>query len=77
MNYISNEELVQLDSWIANHVPDKNLFTTWVHLTTEYSMLRQQRDAALKLADKWERDDYGTLLSDFSNEIRAIFAPKE
>ena len=39
--------------------------------------LRKQRDAALKLADKWERDDYGTLLSDFSNELRAVFAPKE
>ena len=36
-----------------------------------------QRDTALKLAEKWESGDYETLFSDFSNELRAIFAPKE
>ena len=39
--------------------------------------LQQQRDTALKLAEKWESGDYGTLFRDFSNVLRAIFEPKE
>ena len=38
--------------------------------------LCNQRDAALRLADLWESGDYGTLFSDFSNELRAIFKEK-
>ena len=45
--------------------------------------LEQQRDAALKLADKWEADErYSSVLprhalSDCARELRAIFAQKE
>lgn len=45
-------------------------------LEAELEALRQQHDAALALADKWESGDYGTLFSDFSNELRAIFKEK-
>ena len=78
MNHISNEDLLKLDTWIANNVPDKNferLFTIWVHLIAEYSRLIQQRDAALKLADDWD----GRVIAGYvcADELRAIFEPKE
>lgn len=44
---------------------------------------QEQRDAALKLADKWEGDErYSSVLprhalSDCARELRAIFAQKE
>ena len=93
MNRISNEDLLKLDTWIANNVPNKNferLFTIWVHLTAEYSRLIKQRDAALKLADEILIHRVSPLLRDsewvmgrmdgkrdVANKIRAIFEPKE
>ena len=87
MNHISNEDLLKLDTWIANNVPNKNferLFTIWVHLTAEYFRLIQQRDAALKLGDEWEAEAKDTSKSNTvrftfygcADELRAIFEEK-
>lgn len=54
-----------------------------VALQRQITDLEQQRDAALKLANKWELDErYSSVLprhalSDCARELRAIFAPKE
>ena len=82
MNHISNEDLLKLDTWIANNVPDKNfeqLFTIWVHLIAEYSRLIQQRDAALKLAEEWESYTCNQTKIHYqcAHALRAIFAPKK